>query len=156
MMEMPELIRIIEALSDLAAVAISRVKLANEAKVAQLTAESEKLRTALLDSLSHELRTPLATIIGSVTGLLEGEDVFSPEDRRELLLTTREGATRMNRLVGNLLGMVRIESGMLRLNKMWCGIEDIVGVALTQLKDSLQDRVSEHRSGSGSSIRSTG
>ncbi|NQX60354.1 ATP-binding protein [Paenibacillus qinlingensis] len=141
MSDMPELIRIIEALSDLAAVAISRVKLADEAKVAQLTAESEKLRTALLDSLSHELRTPLATIIGSVTGLLEGEDVFSPEDRRELLLTTREGATRMNRLVGNLLGMVRIESGMMRLNKMWCGIEDVVGVALSQLKDSLQNRV---------------
>ncbi|CAH1207867.1 Sensor protein KdpD [Paenibacillus allorhizoplanae] len=139
--EMPELIRIIEALSDLMAVAISRVKLADEAKVAQLTAESEKLRTALLDSLSHELRTPLATIIGSVTGLLEGEDVFSPDDRRELLLTTREGATRMNRLVGNLLGMVRIESGMLRLNKMWCGIEDVVGVALTQLKDALHNRV---------------
>lgn len=141
MSDMPELIREIEALSDLAAVAISRVKLADAAKVAQLTAESEKLRTALLDSLSHELRTPLATIIGSVTGLLEGEDVFSPEDRRELLLTTREGATRMNRLVGNLLGMVRIESGMMRLNKMWCGIEDVVGVALSQLKDSLQNRV---------------
>jgi two-component system sensor histidine kinase KdpD len=140
MSDMPELIRIIEALSDLAAVAVSRVKLANEAKVAQLTADSEKLRTALLDSLSHELRTPLATIIGSVTGLLEGEDVFSPEDRRELLLTIREGSTRMNRLVGNLLGMVRIESGMLRLNKEWCGIEDVVGVALAQLKDSLQQR----------------
>ncbi|GGA12005.1 hypothetical protein GCM10008018_66350 [Paenibacillus marchantiophytorum] len=140
MADMPELIRIIEALSDLVAVAISRVKLANEAKVAQLTAESEKLRTALLDSLSHELRTPLATIIGSVTGLLEGEDVFSPEDRRELLLTIREGSTRMNRLVGNLLGMVRIESGMLRLNKQWCGIEDVVGVALAQLKDSLHHR----------------
>ncbi|WP_144028482.1 ATP-binding protein [Paenibacillus ferrarius] len=140
MSEMPELIRIIEALSDLVAVAISRVKLANEAKVAQLTAESEKLRTALLDSLSHELRTPLAAIIGSVTGLLESEAVFSPEDRRELLLTIREGSTRMNRLVGNLLGMVRIESGMLRLNKQWCGIEDIVGVALAQLKDSLQHR----------------
>lgn len=141
MSDMPELIRIIEALSDLVAVAISRVKLANEAKLAQLTAESEKLRTALLDSLSHELRTPLATIIGSVTGLLEGENVFSHEDRRELLMTIREGSTRMNRLVGNLLGMVRIESGMLRLNKQWCGIEDVVGVALTQLKDSLQNRV---------------
>lgn len=137
MSSMPELIRVIEALADLFAVAISRVKLANEAKVAQLTAESEKLRTALLDSLSHELRTPLATIIGSVTGLLEGDHIFSPEDRRELLLTTREGATRMNRLVGNLLGMVRIESGMLRLNKAWCGVDDLVGVALAQLKDAL-------------------
>ncbi|MGG1516421.1 DUF4118 domain-containing protein [Paenibacillus oryzisoli] len=138
--EMPELIRIIEALADLAAVAISRVKLANEAKVAQVTAESEKLRTAILDSLSHELRTPLAAITGSVTSLLEGEHVFTQEDRRELLLTTREGAARMNRLVVNLLGMVRIESGMLRLNKQWCDIEDVVGVALMQLRDSLANR----------------
>ncbi|OCT11065.1 histidine kinase [Paenibacillus pectinilyticus] len=138
--EMNEFIRMLEALADLSAVAISRCKLAQEAKLAVLTAESEKLRTALLDSLSHELRTPLATIIGSVTGLLEGEDVFGPEDRRELLLTTREGATRMNRLVGNLLGMVRIESGMLRLNKQWSGLEDIVGVAVGQLKDALQHR----------------
>ncbi|MDD9267017.1 ATP-binding protein [Paenibacillus sp. GCM10023248] len=137
---MPELIRTIEAHADLAAVALSRVKLANEAKVAQLTAESEKLRTALLDSLSHELRTPLAAIIGSVTGLLEGDAVFSPEDKRELLLTIREGSTRMNRLVGNLLGMVRIESGMLRLNRTWSGIDDLIGVALTQLKDALQSR----------------
>ncbi|MEW9699601.1 ATP-binding protein [Paenibacillus sp. SI8] len=140
MSDMSELIRIVEALSDLVAVAISRVKLANDAKVAQLTAESEKLRTALLDSLSHELRTPLATIIGSVTGLLESEAIFSPDDRRELLLTIREGSKRMNRLVGNLLGMVRIESGMLRLNKQWCDIEDIVGVALAQMKDSLEQR----------------
>jgi two-component system, OmpR family, sensor histidine kinase KdpD len=138
--DMPELIRMIEALSDLSAVAISRVKLAQEAKVAQMTAESEKIRTALLDSLSHELRTPLATIIGAVTGLLESKGVFSPEDQEQLLFTIREGATRMNRLVGNLLGMVRIESGMLRLNKQWCDIEDIVGVALGQLKDALQHR----------------
>lgn len=138
--DMPELIQSAAALSDLVAVAISRVKLASEAKVAQLSAESEKLRTALLDSLSHELRTPLAAVIGSVTSLLESEHLFSPDDRRELLLTIREGAGRMNRLVGNLLGMVRIESGMLRLNKHWCGVDDIVGVALAQLREGLQHR----------------
>lgn len=138
--EMPGLILTAEALSDLVAVAISRVKLASEAKVAQLSAESEKLRTAMLDSLSHELRTPLAAVTGSVTSLLDSEPLFSAEDRRELLLTIREGAGRMNRLVGNLLGMVRIESGMLRLNKHWCGVEDLVGVALAQMQDGLLHR----------------
>ncbi|MGG1555793.1 ATP-binding protein [Paenibacillus ferrarius] len=138
--ELRDLVRAMEALADLSAVAVSRVKLAQEAKLAQLTAESEKLRTALLDSLSHELRTPLATILGSVTSLLEGEQVFSADDRRELLLTTREGAARMSRLVNNLLGMVRIESGMLRLNRHWCDIADVVGVALQQLADGLQHR----------------
>ncbi len=137
---MPERIRLAEALVDVASMAIVRIKLEEEAKVAHLTAESERLRTALLDSISHELRTPLTAIIGSVTGMIESGEKFSLGDQRELLLTIRDGAMRMNRLVVNLLGMVRLESGMLRLRKEWCDMADIVGVALKQVKDALQNR----------------
>lgn len=137
----PDRMQLIKALTSLSAMTIARIKLQEEAKVAHLTAESERLRTALLDSISHELRTPLATIIGSVTALIDGDVVFNSKDRQELLSTIREGAMRMDRLISNLLGMVRIESGMLRLRKAWCDLEDIVGVALTQVKDSLQNRV---------------
>ncbi|PZD96777.1 histidine kinase [Paenibacillus sambharensis] len=140
--------RLLEALSGLAASAMARVKLAEEAKLAHLTAESERLRSAILDSVSHELRTPLATIIGSVTGLIEGERLFSSEDRMELLATIRDGALRMNRLVMNLLGMVQLESGMLRLQKRWCDVEDIIGVTLSQVKDYQQHReLSVHLTG---------
>ncbi|MFB5191367.1 ATP-binding protein [Alicyclobacillus fastidiosus] len=133
-------IRVVQALAGLAAVCIARIHFEEEAKIAHLTAESERLRTALLDSISHELRTPLATILGAVTGMTESADVLSVDDQRELLLTVREGAMRMNRLVTNLLGMVRMESGMLRLKKQWCDVADIVGVALRQVQDSLQNR----------------
>ncbi|WP_231571286.1 sensor histidine kinase [Gordoniibacillus kamchatkensis] len=136
----PDTVRLLEALCGLAASAIARVKLAEEAKLAHLMAESEKLRTALLDSVSHELRTPLATIIGSVTGLIEGDRLFSPEDRLDLLATIRDGALRMNRLVTNLLGMVKLESDMLHLRKKWCDVEDIIGVVLAQVKDFQQHR----------------
>ncbi|MBE3556681.1 MAG: DUF4118 domain-containing protein [Firmicutes bacterium] len=138
-----DLIRVVQALAGLASVFIARIHFEEEAKLAHLAAESERLRTALLDSISHELRTPLATIIGSVTGMIEGAGVLSATDQHELLLTVREGAMRMNRLVTNLLGMVRLESGMLRLNKKWCDISDIVGVALSQVQDSLQNRAVE-------------
>lgn len=126
--------RLLEAFGGLAATAIARVKLSEEAKLAQLTAESERIRTALLDSVSHELRTPLATIIGSATGLIEGDEVFSPADRLELLGTIRDGALRMNRLVTNLLGMVKLESGMLALRRDWVDAEDMIGVVLAQVK----------------------
>jgi two-component system, OmpR family, sensor histidine kinase KdpD len=132
--------RVIEALAGLAAVSIARMHFEEEAKIAHLTAESERLRTALLDSISHELRTPLATIIGAVTGMIENVDILSVEDERELLSTIHEGAMRMNRLVTNLLGMVRLESGMLRLNKQWCDVADIVGVALRHVQGALQRR----------------
>lgn len=136
----PENLRLLEAIGGLAASAIARVKLGEEAKLAHLTAESERLRTALLDSVSHELRTPLATIIGSATGLIEGDQLFSSKDRQDLLSTIKDGALRMNRLVTNLLGMVKLESGMLRLRKEWCDIEDIFGVVLSQVKGFQQFR----------------
>ncbi len=133
-------IRVAQALASLAAVSVARIHFEEEAKIAHLTAESERLRTALLDSISHELRTPLAAIIGAATGMIESEQILTDQDRRELLLTVREGAMRMNRLVTNLLGMVRLESGMLRLNKQWSDVSDIIGVALRQVQDSLQHR----------------
>lgn len=132
--------RLIEAIAGLVATAIARIKLQEEAKKAQLAAESEKLRAILLDSISHELRTPLSAIIGSVTALSDHDEVFGPEDRQELLATIRQGAVRMNRLITNLLGMVRLESGMLHLNRQWCDLEDIIGVSMKQIEDSIEKR----------------
>ncbi|WP_308637922.1 ATP-binding protein [Paenibacillus silvisoli] len=132
--------RLLEAFGGLTATAIARAKLSEEAKLAHLTAESERIRTALLDSVSHELRTPLATVIGSATALIEGELIFSSEDRLELLGTIRDGALRMNRIVTNLLGMVQLESGMLQLRKRWCDIEDMLGVVLAKVKEYKEHR----------------
>ena len=68
----------LESLAGVAAGSMARIRRGEEAKLAQLTAESERMRTALLDSVSHELRTPLAAIIGSAGGLIESDELFSP------------------------------------------------------------------------------
>ncbi|GAB6154040.1 sensor histidine kinase KdpD [Desulfosporosinus burensis] len=137
----PERIRLLEAFTGLAAIAINRVKLAEQARESLSLVESERLRTALFNSLSHDLRTPLASIIGAVTGLLEDKNViYSPEVRNELLKTILHGAERMNRFISNLLDMARLESGMLRLNKEWCDLQDIIGVAINRLGDTLTRR----------------
>ena len=137
----PERIRLLEAFVGLAAMAINRIKLAEQARQALTLVDSERLRTALFNSLSHDLRTPLATIIGAVTGLLEEEGaVYSPEDRRDLLLTILNGADRMNRFFNNLFDMARLESGMLKLRKDWCDLQDILGVAINRLGESLTSR----------------
>lgn len=121
--------------------AINRVKLAEQARVSLSLVESERLRTALFNSLSHDLRTPLASIIGAVTGLLEDQNlVYGPEARIELQKTILHGAERMNRFISNLLDMARLESGMLRLNKEWCDLQDIVGVAINRLGNTLTRR----------------
>jgi two-component system sensor histidine kinase KdpD len=133
-----EQVDILEALADLAALAITRVRLAQEAERAKWLAESEKLHSALLNSISHDLRTPLASITGAVTSLLSEESVHNQETRETLLLTIKEEAARLNHFVANLLDMVRLESGILKLNKEWCDIQDILGVVLRGLKGILE------------------
>lgn len=119
---------------------VTRVQQADQAREARLLAESERLRTALFNSLSHDLSTPLASIIGAVTGLLESGEVYSAAARRDLLQTIKQGAMRMNRFVNNLLDMARLESGMLRLSKVWCDVQDIIGVATSRLDEPLNNR----------------
>lgn len=136
----PEQRQLLEAFANLAALAIMRLQLEEEARQVRCLAQSEKLRTALFNSISHELRTPLASIKGAVTGLLEGGDIYNKADRRSLLQTVYEGAVRMNRLVGNLLDMARLESGMMQLKYEWWDLEEIIGVALRQIQESIQDR----------------
>jgi two-component system sensor histidine kinase KdpD len=133
----PEGRQVVEAFASLAAVAIIRLRLAREAEETRRLAESEKLHRAVLDSVSHDLRTPLASITGAVTSLLGKGAAYDEKTTGILLDTIREGALRMNRFVGNLLDMARLESGSLKLNSEWCDVQDIVGVALREMRDTL-------------------
>jgi two-component system sensor histidine kinase KdpD len=130
----PEQRRLLEAFASLGAVAVNRIQLVEQAKETHLLAESERLHAALFNSISHELRTPLTSIIGAVTGLLDEDDLYDSVSRRDLLQTIKQGALRMHRLVNNLLDMTRVESGYLQLSKEWCDVQDMIGVAASQVE----------------------
>ena len=136
----PEQRRTLDALIDLAAVAIERSTLEDEMQATRLLSETEKLRGALLSSISHDLRTPLSSIIGSATSLLTDNISFSEAARRDLLLTIQEEAERLNRFVGNLLDMTRLESGALQLKRDWVDIADLVGAAVSAARGRLNRR----------------
>ena len=129
-----------QAFASLTALAITRVRLANEAEQAKWLFESEKLHKALLDAVSHDLRTPLSSITGAVTGLLTEGERYDEATKEVLLRAISEGAQRMNRFVTNLLDMARIESGILKPNREWCDILDIVGVAAKEVRDILPEQ----------------
>ncbi|MFW5942067.1 MAG: sensor histidine kinase [Chloroflexota bacterium] len=115
-------------------------ELAEEARQAQLHQETEELQAALLNSISHDLRTPLATITGALSSLRDDYALLDEGARRELLDNAYEEAERLNRLVGNLLDMTRLEAGALRISKQLAEIEDVIGAALVQLSTRLGDR----------------
>lgn len=131
----------LEAFASLTALAITRMRLAFEAEQTKWLAESEKLNRALLGAVSHDLRTPLSSITGAVTGLLAEGDRYDREARDTLLETIRDGAQRMNRFIANLLDMARLESGILKPNREWIDMTDLVGVSFKEIKDMLP----EHR-----------
>lgn len=132
--------RLMEAFANQIALAVERAQLAEQARQAQLLQEAEKLQAALLNSVSHDLRTPLASITGSLSSLREDNAVLDQAVRDDLIETAWEEADRLNRLVGNLLDMTRLEAGALRLKREPSDIQDLVGVALARMGERLSGR----------------
>src|ERR671924_67264 len=92
---------------------------------------ADELRRALLNAVSHDLRTPLASIMASAGSLEQDDVVWSEEERKEFAQAIVEEAQRLNRIVGNLLDLSRIEGGSLRPEKGWYDlgalVDDVVG-----------------------------
>jgi two-component system sensor histidine kinase KdpD len=131
--------RLLETFANQLALAFERTALWEEARQAQVQAETERLRSALLSSISHDLRSPLAAITGAASSLLDGEKRFDAGTRRELTEAIHEEADRMTRLVTNLLDMTRLESGI-RVRKEAYPLEDVIATALSSLDRRLGGR----------------
>jgi two-component system sensor histidine kinase KdpD len=128
------------AFADQAALSIERAILADQAKQAELLTAADKLQTALLNSISHDLRTPLVSITGALSALEQENAHLDSSAHRSLLQTARGEAERLNRLVGNLLDMTRLEAGALKIKRDACDVEDLVGTAIGQMEERLSGR----------------
>lgn len=118
--------RFLVALADQTAIATERIQLGARATEAAASAESERLRSALLSSISHDLRTPLASILGSVTSLKDFGDRLDEATRKDLLAAIEEETRRLSQFVVNLLDMTRLETGNLELVTDWIDLTDVV------------------------------
>jgi two-component system, OmpR family, sensor histidine kinase KdpD len=136
----PENRHLLEAFANQAALSIARELLEEEAQQVEILRETDKLQKILLNSVSHNLRTPLATIIGSLTSLAETPRMLDRATQRELLDTALIEARRLNRLVGNLLDVARLESGTFKIKSELCDMQDVIGAALSQLGRMLANR----------------
>jgi two-component system sensor histidine kinase KdpD len=132
---------VLRAFADQLAVALEQRRLREEAANSEVIAAGDALRTALLRAVSHDLRTPLASIKAAVSSL-QADDVSWPEaDRDEFLATIDEESDRLNRLVGNLLDMSRLETGVLQLHLRSVGWDEVVGPAVASLPPHHESRL---------------
>lgn len=132
--------RLLATVADQLAAALERERLRQAAQQAEILRQTEGQRQALLASVSHDLRTPLASIKASAGSLLTPGVDWSDEDRRSFLTTIDREADRLNRLVGNLLDMSRIEGGVVRPQADWYDLAELVREVIVRLKPSLGGR----------------
>ncbi len=128
---------LLEAFARQAALVIDRQRLHDSAQDSRLAAESERLSKTLLDSISHEMRTPIAAITGATAALNEADLARQPELARTLVNEVREAVARLNRLVGNILDITRVESGHVKPKLDWCEVGDLINVTVKSVQREL-------------------
>ena len=132
--------RLALAVMDQGAVALERAELAGEELETQTLRRTDRFRGALMNSVSHDLRTPLSTVLGSATTLIDYGDALKPEVRADLLGSIREEAERLNRYVGDLLDMTRLEGGGLNVKSDWTDVRDVLNAAAERVGRRLGQR----------------
>ncbi len=128
------------AFCDQIALALDRFALQQQAIHAEALRESDRLKDVLLGSVTHELRTPIASIKAAASSLLQPGMTWSDDDRREFLESVDVSADRLNRLVGNLLDLSRLEAGSAQPEKDWYPIGDVIATVLDRLDLTGQTR----------------
>lgn len=127
----PETRRLLAAVEDQIAVAVERIAIESDLERARLVSETEKLRAALLNSVSHDLRTPLVTVIGALSAVADGG--LSPAENCELVSGALDEARRLDRFVGNLLGLTRLGHGALVPRRETVAVAELIGRARADL-----------------------
>jgi two-component system sensor histidine kinase KdpD len=130
---------LLQAFASQAALAIERAQLVEQARQAELLQSTEKLQRTLLSMISHDLRTPLVSITGALSSLQDDTASLDGATQRLLIENATGEAGRLNRLVGNLLDMTRIEAGALRVNYDLYDVQDVIGSSLEPLDTQLKE-----------------
>ncbi|WP_419899158.1 sensor histidine kinase KdpD [Roseomonas sp. USHLN139] len=121
--------RALDALIDQAAIALERAQLMEAQARSAARAETEALRSALLASIGHDLRTPLTSIRGALETLQNAGHQLSDAVRDDLLATAREETVRLARYLGNVIDIVRLESGQVAPKREPVDLADALRVA---------------------------
>ena len=132
---------LLAACADCVADAFKRLALGEAARRAQVDADIERNRNALLSAVSHDMKTPLASILTAGTSLLSASALEGGSStKHELLETIVQEAERMNDLITNLLSVTRLESGTAALSKEPEALDDLIFGVLSRFSGRLAGR----------------
>lgn len=131
--------RLMSAAADQIGQALAQDRLGEEARAAEVARQSDRLKSALLQSVSHDLRTPLATI-RAAAGTLQPDSDLDAAGRAASASAIEREVERLDRLVTNLLDLGRIEAGEVRAQLDVFELDDIAGQTVERLRPRLAGR----------------
>ncbi len=130
--------RFLPALASLVGVAIDRERLSREAVETEALRRSDTIKTAVLQAVSHDLRSPLTAIRVAAESLENPALSLDQEDRAGLLETVGIEVDRLERVVGNLLDLSRLQAGAAEPNRELWAVEELIAQGLEQLGSGAQ------------------
>lgn len=133
----PAELRMLAAHIGLADLLLDRRRAAVETERARGLEASDRLKAAILSSMSHELKSPIAALRAGLTALTAPQAGLEP-DQRELLGDLDRQATRLDRMVGDLLALSRLEAGV-GMEKEPHSFAEVVGASVREMRSRLKD-----------------
>lgn len=130
--------RMYEAISTLVAIALERAEALERTSHMEAARESERLRSALLDSVTHDLRTPLTSIRAAATMLVSHPQL--PEvERREMYAVVDEESERLDRLIGKAVEMAQLDASI-PVKAQPENVRELIEMALEEARPILDER----------------
>lgn len=130
--------RMLRSMIESTALAMDRVRSAQERIKTREEILQERYRGNLLRAISHDLRTPLSGIMGTsemLMGMTEKEDA-----RYGMAEGIYKDAAWLHSLVENILNLTRLQDGRLVLDKQPEAVEEVIGAALMAIEKRAPER----------------
>lgn len=144
--------RLVESLVNHIAALVERERLLKAEAKASALIEADALKTALLAMVSHDFRSPLTTIKASVSALLEDANPWDPAMQKNLLEAADMETDRLNKLVGNILNLSKLEGGAWKPRKEPTSVQELISSVLSGLSDQDNERIKLKYSGNTSEL----
>jgi two-component system sensor histidine kinase KdpD len=134
--------QVYEAIASLVSIALERAAAVERSSRLEASRQSERLRSALLDSVTHDLRTPLTAIRAAATTLVSQPDL--PElERAELATVVDEESARLDHLIGQAVEMAQLDAEAVQIHAQPQDVRELIGMTVEEMRSLLRDRAVE-------------
>jgi signal transduction histidine kinase len=102
--------------------------------------ELDRLKDDLVATVSHELRTPLTSMMGFLQMIREGEAGDLTPDQERFLSIVYRSSERLQRLVGDLLFVARLDASGIQLQLADVRLDDVMHEAVESVSATARSR----------------